>query len=61
MFNVKFSSLKTELIDKKITFQTPVSFRVTIPKLPEKGEWKLNGQTLNLTLPLTDNVSLLML
>ena len=37
----------------------PVTFTVQVPKVPDKSEWKLNGQTVNLTLPLTDNVSVI--
>ncbi|KAL1517163.1 hypothetical protein ABEB36_000962 [Hypothenemus hampei] len=35
---------------------SPVSIKVTIPVMPEKSEWKLNGQMLAYTLPLTENV-----
>ncbi|KAH1012185.1 hypothetical protein HUJ05_011385 [Dendroctonus ponderosae] len=36
---------------------SPVSIKVTIPMMPEKSEWKLNGQVLGFTLPLADNVA----
>lgn len=35
----------------------PVSFGVQIPHMPDKTEWKLDGNTIRLTLPLTDQVS----
>ncbi|XP_064614806.1 splicing factor 3A subunit 1-like [Liolophura sinensis] len=41
------------------THNGPVTFKVQVPNLPDKPEWKLNGQMLNFTLPLTDNVSVL--
>ncbi|XP_060068714.1 splicing factor 3A subunit 1-like [Ylistrum balloti] len=37
----------------------PVTFKVVIPKVTEKAEWKLNGQTLSFTLPLTDTISVM--
>lgn len=37
----------------------PVTVRVQVPGAQEKVEWKLNGQVLTLTLPLTDTVSVL--
>lgn len=37
--------------------QNPVTLKVAIPVLPEKAEWKLNGQVLTLTLPLTETIS----
>lgn len=36
-----------------------VSFKIQVPQSSEKAEWKLNGQVLNLTLPLVDTVSTL--
>lgn len=39
--------------------KSPVSFRVQVPNLTEKPEWKLNGQMINMTLPLTDMVSVI--
>ena len=35
----------------------PVTFGVQIPNMPDKGEWKLDGNTIRLTLPPTDQVS----
>ena len=35
----------------------PVTFGVQIPNMPDKSEWKLDGSTVRLTLPLTDQVS----
>lgn len=37
---------------------SPVCFNVQIPSMPDKSEWKLDGKTISLTLPLTDQVSL---
>nr|CAB3265999.1 splicing factor 3A subunit 1-like [Phallusia mammillata] len=37
----------------------PVMFRVQCPNNPDKAEWKLQGQTLTFTLPLTDEVSVI--
>lgn len=45
---------------KKIIFickQSPVTFKVIVPHMPEKSEWRLNGQIVSLTLPLNDSVS----
>ncbi|XP_054713401.1 splicing factor 3A subunit 1-like [Uloborus diversus] len=39
--------------------KTPVTFRVQVPSIAEKPEWKLNGQVLAFTLPLTDAVSVI--
>lgn len=36
-----------------------VPFMVMIPKMTDKPEWKLNGQALTFTLPLTDTVSVI--
>ena len=33
-----------------------VTFGVQIPLMPDKAEWKLDGNTIRLTLPLTDQV-----
>lgn len=38
---------------------SPVTFKVQVPSMAEKSEWKLNGQQLSLTLPLTDVVSVI--
>ncbi|XP_074652831.1 splicing factor 3A subunit 1-like [Tubulanus polymorphus] len=40
-------------------YKAPVTFQVQIPNMPDKSEWKLTGQMLTLTLPLTDNVSVI--
>jgi len=37
----------------------PVTFGVQIPNMPDKGEWKLDGITIRLTLPPTDQVSVI--
>lgn len=39
--------------------QGPVTVRVQVPGAQDKPEWKLQGQMLTLTLPLTDTVSVL--
>lgn len=36
-----------------------VSFSVAIPNIPDKPEWKLNGQLLTFSMPLTDTVSVI--
>merc|ERR1719474_70053 len=36
---------------------SPVSFKVIVPQMPDKPEWKLEGQMLTLTLQLTDTVN----
>ncbi|XP_077977951.1 splicing factor 3A subunit 1-like [Glandiceps talaboti] len=38
---------------------SPVSFKVQVPSMPDKPEWNLKGQTMTLTLPLTDQVSVI--
>ncbi|XP_066149646.1 splicing factor 3A subunit 1 [Euwallacea fornicatus] len=35
----------------------PIGIKVAIPMMPEKSEWKLNGQMLAYTLPLTESVA----
>ena len=39
--------------------QGPVTFKVVLPSMPEKTEWRLGGQTIELTLPLEDPVSVI--
>ncbi|KAJ8910455.1 hypothetical protein NQ315_008867 [Exocentrus adspersus] len=34
----------------------PVSVKVTVPLMPEKSEWKLTGQLLSFTLPMSETV-----
>ncbi|GLV44318.1 Splicing factor 3a subunit 1 [Carabus blaptoides fortunei] len=36
---------------------SPVTFKVIVPAMPEKSEWRLNGQILTYTLPLNENVA----
>ncbi|XP_033118557.1 splicing factor 3A subunit 1-like [Anneissia japonica] len=36
-----------------------VTFRVQLPNVPDKPEWKLAGQIVTMTLPLTDSVSVI--
>ncbi|KAL8625577.1 splicing factor 3a, subunit 1 [Nucella lapillus] len=55
---------KTEdnLIPEEIFLQKnkgPVMVKVMVPNVSDKPEWKLNGQTLEFSLPLTDTVSVL--
>ena len=38
------------------THPSPVNFKVQVPDMREKTEWRCHGQTLMLTLPLTDQV-----
>ena len=44
-------------INEICLFQAPVTFKVMVPKADDKPEWKLKGQMLTYTLPLTDSVS----
>lgn len=37
----------------------PVTFRVQVPNMMDKSEWKLSGQAFTITLPLTDTVSVI--
>ncbi|XP_054265031.1 splicing factor 3A subunit 1 isoform X2 [Macrosteles quadrilineatus] len=39
--------------------KSPVSFKVQVPMMPDKAEWKLKGQMLTMTLPLRDSVSVI--
>eukprot|EP00794_Sanderia_malayensis_P016898 gene16898-18604_t len=51
-----------ELMDEQqflATNPSPVSFKVQIPDMKEKTEWRCHGQTLMFTLPLTDQVSVI--
>ncbi|XP_071954810.1 splicing factor 3A subunit 1-like [Antedon mediterranea] len=41
------------------TNPSPVTFRVLLPTVQDKPEWKLHGQMMNMTLPLTDSVSVI--
>merc|ERR1719228_2559050 len=36
---------------------SPVTFKVMVPQMPDKPEWKLDGQILTLALQLTDTVN----
>lgn len=38
---------------------SPVTFRVVVPNMADKPEWKLHGQTIAVTLPLSDPISAL--
>ncbi|XP_061907122.1 splicing factor 3A subunit 1 [Entelurus aequoreus] len=37
----------------------PVAVKVQVPNMQDKSEWKLNGQVLNFTVPLVDQVSVI--
>ncbi len=37
----------------------PVLFNISVPNVPEKPEWNLNGQVISLTMPLTETVGFL--
>ncbi|RXM98830.1 Splicing factor 3A subunit 1 [Acipenser ruthenus] len=39
--------------------KAPVTVKVQVPNMQDKTEWKLNGQLLTFTLPLTDQVSVI--
>ena len=36
-----------------------MAFKVLVPPMPDKPEWKCNGQALQMTLPLTDTISVI--
>ena len=36
---------------------SPVTMKVSVPNMPDKPEWKLEGQMLNVTLDLTETVN----
>ncbi|XP_064485090.1 splicing factor 3A subunit 1-like [Ornithodoros turicata] len=40
-------------------YRGPVTIKVQVPEASDKAEWKLKGQTVTLTLPLTDTISVL--
>lgn len=42
-----------------IICQGPVTFKIVLPNMPDKAEWKLGGQTLEITVPLEDPVSVI--
>lgn len=37
-------------------YLSPVNFKVMVPMIPDKPEWKLNGQMLSIVMALTDNI-----
>lgn len=47
----------TEFQKKKFFSQGPIQVNIAVPMMTEKAEWKLNGQTLNITLQLSDTVA----
>lgn len=56
----KMDSLEAELIDEQQFLRShtkPVTFRVSVPELPDKSEWQCQGQTLSITMPLTAQCS----
>jgi len=58
----KRSRAEADLIPADIFLQQnggPIMIRVQCPNLPEKTEWKLQGQMLTFSLPLTDEVSVI--
>lgn len=42
-----------------LPLQSPITIQVQIPNVIDKSEWKLNGQTIAVSLALTDIVTLL--
>lgn len=44
------------VVSNFLSFQGPVAVKVQVPNMQDKTEWKLNGQVLNFTVPLTDQV-----
>lgn len=42
-----------------VKYKSPVSLKVAVPNMSEKPEWRLKGQLLTLTLPLSDTVSVI--
>lgn len=60
--DMKFCTLPMNLrVDAPILIlQGPVTFKVSVPKVEDKPEWNLKGQTVSFTLPLTDTVSEIM-
>merc|ERR1711974_77450 len=52
----KMDSLEAELVGEAEFMKRntkPVTFRVSVPELPDKPEWQCQGQTLTVTLPLS--------
>ncbi|XP_065216970.1 splicing factor 3A subunit 1 [Planococcus citri] len=44
---------------EKFLAQGPVKFKVVLPSMPDKAEWKLNGQIIELSMPLTDSIAVI--
>lgn len=40
-----------------VFLQNPVTFKIMVPSMPEKTEWRLNGQLLTYTLPLSESIA----
>ena len=38
-------------------YQSPVTFKVSIPNITDKPEWKCTGQTITITYPLTESIA----
>lgn len=53
-----FVCVQTDLLQgcSFISPQGPVAVKVQVPNMQDKSEWKLSGQVLNFTVPLTDQV-----
>lgn len=47
------------MIPQLFVSQSPVTFKVAVPLVPDKAEWKLKGQMLPITLQLRDSVSVI--
>lgn len=49
--------VQTDLFQRSfVSPQGPVAVKVQVPNMQDKSEWKLSGQVLNFTVPLTDQV-----
>ena len=58
MWHLPTHTVKHMYVVLSCVVQGPVAVRVVVPKVSEKPEWNLHGQTLEFTFPLTDTVSL---
>ena len=53
------TDVDNELMDEQeflATHPGPVTFKLQVPDMREKTEWRCHGQSLTFTLPLTDQV-----
>lgn len=58
----KKSRTEDHLIEENVFMQRhkgPVTIQIQCPNMTDKSDWKLNGQTIAMTLQLTDSVSML--